>query len=123
MSEFSKREKEENLLWEMNETIGLDDRETPEEGYLYSVDKSIEVRLPDEHFSWAAVEEEIRNFINQNLEILKQPGYFVGVWHHDNSHYIEAVRVTESEAEALIEAKKNGQQAVYDLKNKKIIYL
>ena len=98
-------------------TISLEG-DMPKEGYVYFETKATEVVLEEGDLG-----EIISLFINEHLEQLRQPGIYVGIWKEEGNYYIDVVQLVTSEAEAIEKANKNGQLAVYDLSNRKTIYL
>lgn len=109
-----------------NMTLGVDDFEVPKEGYVYVANTTDSKILPKEHVAgWGGLEGELAEFIDKNYkDKLKTGEFFVGVWEDDGGFYhFDLVKVAKSEAEAIEKAGANGQQAIYDLKNKNVIYL
>jgi hypothetical protein len=90
----------------------------PNEGYVYSEDKSAEVILEEGDLG-----EMLSLFMNGHHRQLSQHGMYMGMWKKDGKRYIDVVKLAPSEAEAMENAKKHGQLAVYDLQNRKTIYI
>ncbi|MGA2417738.1 MAG: hypothetical protein ABSF55_00640 [Candidatus Staskawiczbacteria bacterium] len=133
MTEFSNREGElqeqkesGKRMGRWNMTLATDNFEVPEEGYVYTADKESTRIIPGEHVGgWAGFEEAMAEFIEQNYHGKLETGeFFVGVWQDEDEFYhFDIVKVSQSKAEAMAEAEKNGQRAIYDIKNDKIIYI
>lgn len=89
-------------------------KDEPREGFAVSI-------YPDR--SWAGSVSDMSpatfvSFIMDNMDLLTQPGNYIGGWHDPVSHkvFLDVSRVVKSAAEAERLARENDQIAYFDLK-------
>lgn len=88
-------------------------------GYIVSQDKGIKViDKPLAHLDFEAIEQDLKALIKR-----VRATEFIGLWLDSGIIYIDISRVIQSKENALKLAKEQNQKAIYDLKNKKTIYL
>lgn len=88
-------------------------------GYIVSQDKGIKViDKPLEHLNFEEIEQDLKALIKR-----VRATEFIGLWLDNGIIYIDISRVIQSKENALKLAKEQNQKAIYDLKNKKTIYL
>lgn len=61
--------------------------------------------------------------LNEHKDKAQSLGGYVGLWLEDNILYLDISKVHYSYQVAIYNAKKNNQKAIYDLANKKTIYI
>ena len=127
-SEPQEQKESEAKMGRWNMTLAADNFEVPKEGYVYAAEKVIEdaEKVAGEDVAgWASFEEQLAKFVEENYHGKLETGeFFVGVWQDEDEFYhFDIVRVSGSETEAMSEAKKNGQRAIYDIKKGEIIYI
>lgn len=88
-------------------------------GYAVSIYPDRCVRVPSSDFS----DNDLRNFVIDNSDLLADTKNFVGAW-VDNGNVILDVSIkTTQKVKALRLAKQNKQDAIFDLETKQTIYL
>lgn len=88
-------------------------------GYAVSVHKDREITITVREFG----NNDLRNFVNENSDLLAMPDYFLGAWIEDNTVYLDVSKVVPSKALATKLCKQYGQKAYFDLANMKTIYV
>lgn len=83
----------------------------PTAGYAYSPYKDAETVISKSEFS----QSHIDNFINKNYNRLQEEGNHLGIWEDGDKIYIDISKVGEPNDSSLLNAKNNGQIAVFDL--------
>jgi hypothetical protein len=93
------------------------------EGYIYSL-KDYQITIKPKNL------KELETALIKQLETLyklmknkKVSLFFIGLWENEGTLYIDINTKTNSKSEALMMGKLNEQLAIWDIKNKKEIYI
>lgn len=79
-------------------------------GYAYSL-AGTEQRIPVEDFG----PYDLAGYVQANYATLASPGAYLGAWIHDGDVVLDVSRVETDETYALILARANEQDAIYNL--------
>lgn len=90
----------------------------PIEGFAYSPYKNVETVVPKVEFSTAHIDD----FIEKNYNKLIESNNHLGVWEDNGQIYMDISKVGPATQKTISQAEKNGQLAVFDLKNYETIY-
>jgi hypothetical protein len=93
-------------------TVNLRGKE-PTSGFALAPHPERERLVPVKDFDQA----DLNNYISQNLDLLKQPGYHVGGWVDGGNVYLDVSRVFKNKEAAHRAAIESKQLAYFDLKN------
>ena len=121
-------------------TLRPRDLTTPAKGYVVGLSTSQPELIKDTDFtlemyvkSFNDVARSILNdnqgtliaeYVNNDQELIKvSTDLCVGAWLHEGYWYVEKVQVVADQRDALYLAKSNSQKAIYDLKEKKEIFI
>lgn len=90
-------------------------------GYAVAISKSYELEIHQTDFT----PETLRNYIKKYQKLLNKRGYFLGTWIDTTTNmvYLDISMIIPDLKQALKEAEKNKQLAIYDLKKDVSIYL
>lgn len=91
----------------------------PKEGYVYSENERAEVNMQET----GDLSEMVAIFINNHHQELNKAGKYVGIWKEKGRYYIDIVRVAKTKEEAFGRANEHHQKAIYDLVDRKVIYV
>lgn len=94
-------------------TVNLQGKQ-PSAGFAFATSKESERKYPMASLS----EDNIRQYLRDHRSVLEQEGAHVGGWNNGEGEAVIDVSVVHpDQLQALIEAKKGGQDAIYDLKS------
>ena len=83
----------------------------PGEGYMVSVDKSTEKKIPLRDLTSA----DVADYMSIHQQALKDPNNYLGGWVHKGNVYLDISRHTTDRDEALNLARANQQLGIYDI--------
>lgn len=83
----------------------------PGEGYMVSVDKSTEKKIPLRDLTSA----DVADYMSIHQQALKDPNNYLGGWVHKGNVYLDISRHTTDRDEALKLARANQQLGIYDI--------
>jgi len=87
-------------------TVGLD-LSSPASGYA--------VALPGHESIGTADAARVSAYVTRNLDLLSDPGTYLGAWMHDGALYLDLSRVVPTLTEALAMGQDAGEIAIFDL--------
>jgi hypothetical protein len=96
----------------------------PKTGYAVSVHKEREKKL-----ALADVQKpgtflsHVSRYVKDNMDLLKQPGYHLGLWHRPTDHtiFLDVSKVMKTPEEAHRLGQQHGQDSYFDLKHKQSV--
>lgn len=94
-------------------TLDIKGGEVPNDGYVYSPDKTTEFSLPEKDFG----DNHIDDYIEKYYDKLSQDGMYLGAWVDNGKVYLDVSRNVANEHEAVVAAKSADQLGIYDVKN------
>lgn len=86
-------------------------------GYALSIYKDREAQIPVNEFN----PNELRNFVNENSDLLSNEGHFIGAWVDNGIVYLDISVKIRVQKDAIKMARANKQLAIFDLLNLKTI--
>lgn len=96
-------------------------RQTPQKGYAVATRPDAGHAFP---MAGSAMFDEVRAYMaGHSPELNDNPSLYMGGWSSKGAGYLDLAHVTRSEKEARALAIQHGQQAYYDLKNKREIFV
>ena len=99
-------------------TIDLNGR-SPMGGYAFAPCKETERTISSTAFS----SQDVISFMNENRDLLKIRGNYIGSWTSEGKIYLDISRVVRPSPEAIAEGQNNQQYAIYDLSQGKEILI
>lgn len=104
-------------LWDKDSGFSIDVKtgQTPQSGYMVSIFPDREEK---QHIMTFDV-EALNRYIVANIDLLLQPGAYLGGWHDpaDDTVYLDVSVKSDNLVDAVLTARKHGQLAIYDIAN------